>query len=53
LFESGLFFSCVLCLIVVPLTPGKTPFVVQLNNNNDNIIIIIIMIIMSFFVTMK
>jgi hypothetical protein len=24
----------VLCLIVVPLSPGKNPFAVQLNNNN-------------------
>jgi hypothetical protein len=24
---------CVLCLIVVPLPPGKTSFAVQLNNN--------------------
>jgi hypothetical protein len=27
---------CVLCLIVVPLPPGKSPFAVQLNNNNNN-----------------
>jgi hypothetical protein len=26
----------VLCLIVVPLPPVKTPFAVQLNNNNYN-----------------
>jgi hypothetical protein len=26
----------VLCLIVVPLTLGKTPFAVQLINNNNN-----------------
>jgi hypothetical protein len=26
----------VLCLIVVPLLPGKNPFAVQLNNNNNN-----------------
>jgi hypothetical protein len=25
----------VLCLIVVPLTPGKNPFAVQLNNYNE------------------
>jgi hypothetical protein len=25
-----------LCLIVVPLPPGKTPFAVQFNNNNNN-----------------
>jgi hypothetical protein len=25
-----------LSLTVVSLTPGKTPFAVQLNNNNDN-----------------
>jgi type IV secretory pathway component VirB8 len=29
---------CVLCLIVVPLPPGKNPFVVQINNNNNNVI---------------
>jgi hypothetical protein len=27
---------CVVCLIVVPLPPGKISFAVQLNNNNDN-----------------
>jgi hypothetical protein len=27
----------VLCLIGVPLPPGKTPFAVQLNNNNNNL----------------
>jgi hypothetical protein len=27
---------CVLCLIVVPLPPGRNPFVVKINNNNDN-----------------
>jgi hypothetical protein len=27
-------YFCLLCLIVVPLPPGKTPFGVQLNNNN-------------------
>jgi hypothetical protein len=27
---------CVLCLIAVPLPPGKKPFAVQLNNDNDN-----------------
>jgi hypothetical protein len=26
----------VCCLIVVPLPPGKNPFVVQFNNNNNN-----------------
>jgi hypothetical protein len=26
----------VLCLIVVPLPQGETPFAVQLNNNNNN-----------------
>jgi hypothetical protein len=26
----------VLCLIVVPLPPGKNPFAVQINNNNNN-----------------
>jgi hypothetical protein len=26
----------VLCLIVVPLPPGKTPFGDKLNNNNNN-----------------
>jgi hypothetical protein len=25
---------CVLCLIVVPLPPGKIPFAVKINNNN-------------------
>jgi hypothetical protein len=25
-----------LCLIVVPLLPGKNPFAVQLNNNNNS-----------------
>jgi hypothetical protein len=29
---------CVLCLIVVPLSRGKTQFAVQLNNNNNKII---------------
>jgi hypothetical protein len=27
---------CVLCLIVVPLPPGETPFAVKINNNNNN-----------------
>jgi hypothetical protein len=27
---------CVLCLIVVPLTPGENPFAVKINNNNNN-----------------
>jgi hypothetical protein len=26
-------YFCVLCLIVVPLPPGKTPFAVQISNN--------------------
>jgi hypothetical protein len=26
----------VLCLIVVPLPPGKNPFAVKINNNNNN-----------------
>jgi hypothetical protein len=26
----------VLCLILVPLPPGKNPFAVKLNNNNNN-----------------
>jgi hypothetical protein len=30
------FVFCVLCLSLVPLPPGKTPFAVQLNNNNNN-----------------
>jgi hypothetical protein len=30
----GYVYSCVLCLIVVPLPEGKNPFAVQLNNNN-------------------
>jgi hypothetical protein len=29
-------YFCVLCLIVVPLPPGKNPFAVQLSNNNNN-----------------
>jgi hypothetical protein len=37
LFERGVLF-CVLCLIVVPLPPGETPFAVQLNNNTNNMI---------------
>jgi hypothetical protein len=28
---------CVLCLIVVPLPPGKNPFAVKVNNNNNNV----------------
>jgi hypothetical protein len=43
LFERGVIF-CVLCLIVVPLPPGKTPFAVQLNHKIIIIIIIIIII---------
>jgi hypothetical protein len=27
---------CVLCLIVVPLAPGKNPFAVKINNNDNN-----------------
>jgi hypothetical protein len=39
LFERGVLFcvmcaSCVLCLIVVPLPPGKNPFAVKTNTNN-------------------
>jgi hypothetical protein len=30
---------CVLCLIVVPLPPGKYPFAVKINNNNHKIIL--------------
>jgi hypothetical protein len=26
----------VLCLILVPLPPGKTPFSVKINNNDNN-----------------
>jgi hypothetical protein len=29
-------YCCVLCLTVVPLPPGRTPFAVQLNNNNND-----------------
>jgi hypothetical protein len=29
-------YFCVFCFIVLPLPPGKTPFVVKLNNNNNN-----------------
>jgi hypothetical protein len=29
-------YFCVLCLKVVPLSPGKIAFAVQLNNNNNN-----------------
>jgi hypothetical protein len=43
LFELGVILCdmCifVLCLIVVPLPQGKTPFAVQLNNNNKIIIV--------------
>jgi hypothetical protein len=42
LFERGVLF-CVICVFlcavsyyIVPMPPGKTPFVVQLNNNNNN-----------------
>jgi hypothetical protein len=28
--------NCVLCLIAVPLSPGKISLVSQLNNNNNN-----------------
>jgi hypothetical protein len=34
LFERGGLF-CVLCLIVLPLRPGKNPFAVKINNNNN------------------
>jgi hypothetical protein len=37
LFERGVLFVmrviCVLCLIVVPPPPGKTPFALKINNN--------------------
>jgi hypothetical protein len=41
LFERGVLFCvmhviCMLCLIVVPLPPGKNPFAVKINNNNNN-----------------
>jgi hypothetical protein len=45
LFERGVLcdvYFCVLCPIVVPLPPGKTPFAAQLNNYNNNNSIIII-----------
>jgi hypothetical protein len=29
-------YFCVFCFIVVPLPPGKNPFVVTLNSNNNN-----------------
>jgi hypothetical protein len=34
--ERGVLFCviCVLCLIIVPLTPGRNPFAVKINNNN-------------------
>jgi hypothetical protein len=32
-FDRGVI--CVLCLIVVPLPPGKNPFAVKINNNNE------------------
>jgi hypothetical protein len=38
LFEHGVLF-CVLCLIVVPLPPGKNQLAVRVNNNNNNNII--------------
>jgi hypothetical protein len=28
-------YFCVLCLIAVPLSPGKNPFAIQLNNNQQ------------------
>jgi hypothetical protein len=34
-FSPGNIF-CVLCLIVVPLPPGKTPFAVKISNKNIN-----------------
>jgi hypothetical protein len=34
-------YFCILCFIVVPLPPGKTPLTVQLNNNNNNTIMIL------------
>jgi hypothetical protein len=30
-------YFCLLCLIVVPLPPGRNPFAVQLNNNNNKL----------------
>jgi hypothetical protein len=41
LFERGVLFcvmcvTSVLCLILVPLPPGKNPFAVKINNNNNN-----------------
>jgi hypothetical protein len=40
LFECGVLFCVmcvisVLCLIVIPLPPNKTPFSVKINNNNN------------------
>jgi hypothetical protein len=37
MFEAGVIFfmiyvTCVYCLIVVPLPPGKTPFAIKINN---------------------
>jgi hypothetical protein len=39
-FERGVILWCVLfvCLIVVPLSPGKTPFAVKINNNNTGLL---------------
>jgi hypothetical protein len=34
-FDGGVLF-CVLCLIVVPLPPGKNPLADKINNNNNN-----------------
>jgi hypothetical protein len=34
---------CVLCLIVVPLPPGKNPSAVKINNNNISIYILYIL----------
>jgi hypothetical protein len=31
-----MFVICVLCLIVVPLPPGKNPFALKINNNINN-----------------
>jgi hypothetical protein len=35
-FRLILVLFCVMCLIVVPLPPGKNPFAVKINNNNNN-----------------
>jgi hypothetical protein len=58
LFDRGILFCvmcdiCVLCLIVVPLPPGRNPFTVKINNNNNKKIIITsslqIVLILEFF----